>query len=60
MFPEIKCKTAKGIYNKRDSRTNSAMYNKRLISYIQKKIKKLFTRDEIDKIDKKDKQLMDI
>ena len=35
MFPEIKCKTAKGIYNKRDSRTNSAMYNKRLISYIQ-------------------------
>ena len=45
MFPEIKCKTAKGIYNKRDSRTNSAMYNKRLISYIQlkKKIQKLFT-----------------
>ena len=37
MFPEIKCKTAKGIYNKRDSRTNSAMYNERLISYIQKK-----------------------
>ena len=37
MFPEIKCKTAKGIYNKRDSRTNSAMYNKRLISYIQLK-----------------------